>query len=78
MNHIRSNYCSRSCNFAVRIRTKGNAIMPKIDLASIPGLDTAQALFGAATTQRATYDDRIIEVMVYIYDTIPPEQSGFM
>ncbi len=46
--------------------------MPKIDLASIPGLDTAQALFGAVSDKVATYDDRIVALMVYVYDTAPP------
>ena len=46
--------------------------MPKIDLASIPGLETAQALFGAVSDKVATYDDRIVALMVYVYDTAPP------
>ncbi|WP_299191824.1 hypothetical protein [uncultured Erythrobacter sp.] len=48
--------------------------MPKIELSSIPGLETAQALFGAVSerVQAATYDDSIVAVMVYIYDTSPP------
>lgn len=46
--------------------------MPKIDLASIPGLETAQALFGAISDQVATYDDSIVSLMVYVYDTAPP------
>ncbi|MEP3420275.1 MAG: hypothetical protein ABJN35_00945 [Erythrobacter sp.] len=46
--------------------------MPKIDLASIPGLETAQAVFGAVKAKAATYDDSIVEVMVYVYDTAPP------
>ena len=46
--------------------------MPKIDLASIPGLDTAQALFGAVSEKVATYDDTIVEIMVYVYETMPP------
>ena len=47
--------------------------MPKIDLSSIPGLDTAQALFGAASSNPGTYNDGIISVMVFVYDTSPPE-----
>ena len=46
--------------------------MPKIDLANIPGLETAQALFGAVTERFATYDDSIVALMVYVYDTAPP------
>ncbi|MHA7818971.1 MAG: hypothetical protein ACX930_04915 [Erythrobacter sp.] len=50
--------------------------MPKIDLASIPGLDTATALFGAISERTAGPDDVIIEIMVYVYDTAPPSVPG--
>ncbi len=48
--------------------------MPKIELSSIPGLETAQALYGAVSerVQAVTYDDRIVDIMVYIYNTSPP------
>lgn len=46
--------------------------MPKIDLSSIPGLESAQALFGAVKAQAASYDDTIVDIMVYVYDTVPP------
>lgn len=47
--------------------------MPKIDLASIPGLETAQALFGAISdTARGGPGDDIVTIMVYLYDTSPP------
>jgi len=52
--------------------------MPKIDLAHIPGLETAQALFGAVRTQAATYDDSIVAIMVYVYDTTPPPPPGMI
>ncbi len=42
---------------------------PKIDIASLPGLETAQGLFGSATQMGAVYDDVIVAIMVYIYDT---------
>lgn len=51
---------------------QGDAFMPKIDLASIPGLEPAQALFGAVKTKAAVYDDTIVDIMVYVYDTVPP------
>ena len=50
--------------------------MPKIDLASLPGLDTAQGMFGSVAEQAPTYDDRIIAIMVYVYDTAPPPPPG--
>ncbi|MFL0357100.1 hypothetical protein ACI5KX_11560 [Erythrobacter sp. GH1-10] len=43
--------------------------LPKIDLASLPGLETAQGLFGSATQLGATYEDSVVSVMVYVYDT---------
>lgn len=46
--------------------------MPKIDLTLIPGLETAQALYGSISEQIATYDDSIVAIMVYVYDTAPP------
>lgn len=46
--------------------------MPKIDLASIPGLDTAQALFGAASEKSVIYEDSVVSIMVYVYDVAPP------
>ncbi|MFU7527912.1 hypothetical protein [Qipengyuania sp. ASV99] len=52
--------------------------MPKIDLTSIPGLESAQALFGAMTTKAVTYDDRIVDLMVYLYDTAPPPPPGII
>ena len=52
--------------------------MPKIELSNVPGLDNAQALFGSVKHQTAVYDDRIVDIMVYIYDTIPPERSGLI
>jgi len=46
--------------------------MPKIDLNSLPGLDTAQGLFGSLSQQTATFDDTIVEIMVFLYETAPP------
>jgi hypothetical protein len=46
--------------------------LPSIDLTAIPGLETAQGLFGSAMQAGATYDDSIVAIMVYIYDTSPP------
>lgn len=47
--------------------------LPKIDIASLPGLETAQGLFGSATQLGANYEDSIVAVMVYVYDTAPVE-----
>ncbi len=46
--------------------------IPKIDPASIPGLDTATGVFGSVATDAATNGDRVVAIMVYIYETVPP------
>jgi hypothetical protein len=46
--------------------------IPKIELDQIPGLEGAQALFGTVM-QAGHLDDRIVDIMVYIYEIIPPE-----
>lgn len=46
--------------------------LPKIDLDSLPGLDTVQGLFGSLSNlANASVDDRIVVLMVYIYELIP-------
>ena len=47
--------------------------IPRIDLTSLPGLDTATGLFGSAIGGGSGYDDKVVAMMVYIYDTFPPE-----
>jgi hypothetical protein len=48
--------------------------LPKIDLSSLPDLDTLTGLFGslAHTTQAAFSDDSIVEMMVFLYEVAPP------
>ncbi|NJO13886.1 MAG: hypothetical protein HC870_01330 [Rhizobiales bacterium] len=46
--------------------------IPKIELDQIPGIDGALALFGTVM-QAGHLDDRIVDIMVYIYEIIPPE-----
>jgi hypothetical protein len=46
--------------------------IPSISLDQIPGLDGAQALFGTAM-QAGFIDDRIIDIMVFIYEVYPPQ-----
>lgn len=51
--------------------------LPKIDLASLPGLDTVQGLFGSQSgLSAASVDDRIVVLMVYIYELIPTLPSS--
>ena len=47
---------------------------PKIDLSSVPGLDFAQGLFGSIKQTSAAYDDGVVNVMVYVYDIMPPDR----
>lgn len=42
--------------------------LPIIELASLPILDNATALFGSITAGKAETDDRIVAIMVYVYD----------
>lgn len=61
-----------------RLPFKGSRVMqlPKIDLASLPGLDTVQGLFGSLSDlANASVDDRIVVLMVYIYEMFPPAPS---
>ena len=50
--------------------------IPTIGLDQIPGLESAQALFGTVM-QAGHLDDRIIDIMIYIYIIIPPEGALF-
>ncbi|MEP2234421.1 MAG: hypothetical protein ABJM58_14515 [Alteripontixanthobacter sp.] len=51
--------------------------LPKIDAASLPDLDTATGVFGSLSDFASAFsDDRIVIVMVYVYDTMPPERAG--
>ncbi|UVI38451.1 hypothetical protein [Qipengyuania spongiae] len=47
--------------------------LPRIDLDSLPGLDVAQGIFGSLSDlATATVDDRMIVLMVYVYDAMNP------
>lgn len=46
--------------------------LPSIDLSSLPGLDTVTGLFGSLVAASATIDDRVVVIMVYIYEVNPP------
>lgn len=47
--------------------------IPTIPLDQIPGLEGASALFGALTQSPGGNDDRIVEIMVYLYEVLPPD-----
>jgi hypothetical protein len=45
--------------------------LPKIDLSTLPDLDTATGMFGSLMGGRG-HDDSLIILATYIYETIPP------
>lgn len=48
--------------------------LPSLDIASLPDLDTLTGVFGSvADGPSASHDDRIVIIMVYVYDAVPPE-----
>ena len=47
--------------------------VPTISLDQIPGLEGAAALFGAVMQAGGSNDDRIVEIMIYLYEVLPPE-----
>lgn len=55
-------------------RTKWSTEMniPAIDPANIPGLDTATGIFGSVSVDAASSGDKVVAIMVYIYETVPP------
>ena len=47
--------------------------IPTIELSSLPGLDVATGVFGSTANSAAGYDDTVVAIMVYVYDTLPPD-----
>ncbi|WP_185960170.1 hypothetical protein [Erythrobacter insulae] len=47
--------------------------LPTLDIAAIPGLETAQGLYGSVSQIGAAYEESIVSIMVYVYDSVPPE-----
>ena len=49
--------------------------LPKIELSSLPDLDLPTGLFGSlADGFRAAYsDDRIVDLMTFVYEILPPK-----
>lgn len=49
--------------------------LPEIDVSALPDLDTLTGLFGSVLhpAQAASSDDRIIILMSYLYELLPPE-----
>nr|WP_192895897.1 hypothetical protein [Parerythrobacter lutipelagi] len=52
--------------------------LPKIDLASLPDLPGASGMFGTLSDlATAGTDDRVVVIMVFVYETVPPESLVF-
>ncbi|WP_324262916.1 hypothetical protein U4960_07495 [Altererythrobacter sp. H2] len=48
--------------------------LPRIDLSDLPGLESATGLFGTLSDlATAQSDDRIIILMVWLYEVMPPQ-----
>lgn len=49
--------------------------LPQIDLSSLPDLDTLTGVFGSIVNplQASVSDDRIVILMVWVYDNLGPE-----
>jgi hypothetical protein len=58
---------------AGRCTKESDMNFPQINLDQIPMLEGAQALFGSALRAEGPIDDRIVEIMVYLYEVMPPE-----
>lgn len=42
--------------------------LPSLDIASLPGLENATGLYGSQPLAASGMDDRLIIIMVYVYD----------
>ena len=52
--------------------------IPRIDLASLPDLADATGLFGSMSDMAQAFtDDRVVIIMVFVYELVPPENLPF-
>lgn len=52
--------------------------LPKIDLTSLPDLQTLTGVFGSGRTHNPGHDDTIIILATFVYDTSPPGGGGLI
>jgi hypothetical protein len=54
--------------------------LPKIDLSSLPDLETLTGVFGSVvdTLKVQSSDDTIIILMTFLYDAFPPTRGGML
>ena len=46
--------------------------LPKIDLTSLPDLNTLTGLFGSGRTPNPGHDDTIVVIATIVYESAPP------
>jgi hypothetical protein len=46
--------------------------LPKIDLSSLPDLNTLTGMFGSMRNPNPGHDDSIVVLMTIVYETAPP------
>ncbi|GAA0275086.1 hypothetical protein GCM10009127_14580 [Alteraurantiacibacter aestuarii] len=46
--------------------------LPKIDLASLPDLNTITGMFGSMRTPNPGHDDTIVVIATIVYESSPP------
>lgn len=50
--------------------------LPKLDLSILPDLDGAPGMYGTSSGASAlSIDDRIVIIMVYVYEVAPPPKQ---
>ena len=60
-------------------RKESRMELPTIDLADLPDLDTVTGMFGSLSDlANASSDDRVVIVMIYVYETMTPATSGLL
>ncbi|WP_209347222.1 hypothetical protein [Pontixanthobacter sp. CEM42] len=48
--------------------------LPSLDITELPGLESAAGIFGSLSDLATAHtDDRIVVIMVYVYEMFPPE-----
>lgn len=47
--------------------------LPKIDVTQLPDLNTLTGVFGSTNASMPGFDDRIIILMAYLYEILPPQ-----
>ena len=49
---------------------------PEIDLATIPGLESATGIYGSVASSAVNYEDSVVAIMVIVYEAAVPAAMG--